>query len=125
MGSILYSIYTVIRWIFWLYSIFIVINAILSWVPALSNSVVGQWIDKVVNPYLNLFRRGPLAKLAFSTGIDFSPILALLVLYFVQDYVLVWIFSNMLFCEKNIENFFILFFGRCFFSFFFRYIFLY
>ena len=81
MGSILYSIYTVIRWIFWLYSIFIVINAILSWVPALSNSVVGQWIDKVVNPYLNLFRRGPLAKLAFSTGIDFSPILALLVLY--------------------------------------------
>ncbi|WP_289683011.1 YggT family protein [Lactobacillus intestinalis] len=92
MGSILYSIYTVIRWIFWLYSVFIVINAILSWVPALSNSVVGQWIDKVVNPYLNLFRRGPLAKLAFSTGIDFSPILALLVLYFVQDYVLVWIF---------------------------------
>ncbi|KRM33975.1 hypothetical protein FC44_GL000655 [Lactobacillus intestinalis DSM 6629] len=45
-----------------------------------------------MNPYLNLFRRGPLAKLAFSTGIDFSPILALLVLYFVQDYVLVWIF---------------------------------
>lgn len=92
MVNVLLVLYRIIQWIFWLYSLLIVINAILSWVPALNNSVVGQWLDKIVNPYLNWFRRGPLARLAYSTGIDFSPIIALLVLYLVQDYVLVWIF---------------------------------
>lgn len=93
MTSILISLYKIIQWFFWLYSLFIVINAILSWVPALNNSVVGQWINKIVEPYLNLFRKGPLARLAYSTGIDFSPIIALLVLYLVQDYVIRWIFN--------------------------------
>lgn len=51
----------------------------------------GRFLDKVVNPYLNLFRRGPLARLAYSTGIDVSPIIALFILYFVQNYVLIWI----------------------------------
>ncbi|TSO26171.1 YggT family protein [Lactobacillus sp. LL6] len=93
MVSILLSLYKIIQWIFWLYSLFIVINAILSWVPILNNSVIGEWLNKIVNPYLNLFRKGPLARLAYSTGIDFSPIIALLVLYFVQYYVLRWIFN--------------------------------
>ncbi|MGQ5709138.1 YggT family protein [Lactobacillus sp. PSON] len=93
MISILLSLYKIIQWIFWLYSLFIVINAILSWVPILNNSVVGEWLNKIVNPYLDLFRKGPLARLAYSTGIDFSPIIALLVLYIVQDYVLKWIFN--------------------------------
>lgn len=93
MANVLIILYKVIQWVFWLYSLFIVINAILSWVPALNNSVVGQWLNKIVNPYLDIFRKGPLARLAYSTGIDFSPIIALLVLYLVQDYVLVWIFN--------------------------------
>lgn len=62
----------------------------------LSNSAIGRFLDKIVNPYLNLFRRGPFARLANSTGIDVSPIIALFILYFVQNYVLIWIFNLLL-----------------------------
>lgn len=96
MFNILHTIYLALTWILWLYSLLIVIDAILSWVPFLRNSVIGRFLDKVVNPYLNLFRRGPFAKLAYSTGIDVSPIIALFILYFVQNYVLIWIFNALL-----------------------------
>ena len=36
------------------------------------------------------------AKLAYSTGIDVSPIISLFILYFIQNYVLVWIFNLLL-----------------------------
>lgn len=96
MFNVLHIIYLALTWILWLYSLLIVIDAILSWVPMLSNSVIGQFLDKIVNPYLNLFRRGPFAKLAYSTGIDVSPIIALFILYFIQNYVLIWIFNILL-----------------------------
>ena len=96
MFNILHTIYLALTWVLWLYSLLIVIDAILSWVPFLRNSVIGRFLDKVVNPYLNLFRRGPFAKLAYSTGIDVSPIIALFILYFVQNYVLIWIFNALL-----------------------------
>ncbi|MDM8282646.1 YggT family protein, partial [Lactobacillus gallinarum] len=75
MLNVIHFIYVALTWILWLYSLFIVIDAILSWVPMLSNSVIGRFLDKIVNPYLNLFRKGPFAKLAYSTGIDISPII--------------------------------------------------
>lgn len=96
MFNVLHLIYMILTWLLWLYSLFIVIDAIMSWLPMLSNSVVGRFLDKIVNPYLNLFRRGPFAKLAYSTGIDISPIIGLFILYFVQNYVLVWIFNILL-----------------------------
>ena len=96
MLNVLHLIYLALTWILWLYSLLIVIDAIMSWLPMLSNSVVGKFLDKIVNPYLNLFRRGPFAKLAYSPGIDVSPIIALFILYFIQNYVLVWIFNLLL-----------------------------
>lgn len=85
-----------LSWIIWIYCLLIVINAILSWVPFLANSFVGRLINKIVNPYLKLFRIGPLEKLAYSTGIDISPIVGLFLLYFVQDYAIPWL-ANVLF----------------------------
>lgn len=96
MLTALYFIYQALSWIIWLYSLLIVIDAIMSWLPMLSNSGVGRFLDKLVNPYLNLFRRGPFARLANSTGIDVSPIIGLFILYFVQSYVLYWIYSFLL-----------------------------
>lgn len=77
----------IVRLLLNLYSLLIVIDALLSWIPILAYSKLGQWIGRLVDPYLNLFRRGPFARLAQATGIDFSPILALLVLYFIEDIV--------------------------------------
>ncbi|MBD5431552.1 YggT family protein [Lactobacillus agrestimuris] len=93
---VVYSIISIIDWLIWLYCLLIVISAILSWVPMLYNSAIGQFLNKIVDPYLSLFRRGPLQTLANNTGIDISPIIAIFVLYFIQDYVLRWV-ANILF----------------------------
>ncbi|GAA3628607.1 YggT family protein [Lactobacillus hamsteri] len=92
----IYYILSVISWIIWLYCLLIVISAIMSWLPMLANSVVGQFLNKIVNPYLSLFRKGPLEKLAYSTGIDISPVIGIFILYFIQDYALQWI-ANILY----------------------------
>lgn len=78
----------ILRGLFNLYSLLIVVNALLSWIPSLNYSKVGQWIAKIVDPYLNWFRRGPFVRLIQATGIDFSPIVALMVLYFLEDVVI-------------------------------------
>lgn len=89
--GILQTVFYVLDYLIWLYCLFIVIDAIMSWLPFLANSVVGRFLNQVVNPYLNLFRRGPIARLAFSTGIDISAIIGLLLLYFIQNDVLQWL----------------------------------
>lgn len=93
---IIYYILSAISWVIWLYCLFIVIDCIMSWLPFLANSVVGQLLNKIVDPYLNLFRKGPIAKLAYSTGIDISAVIGIFVLYFIQDYALQWI-ANILY----------------------------
>ncbi|WP_419513724.1 YggT family protein [Lactobacillus kimbladii] len=92
---IYYGIY-ILDYIIWIYSIIMVIDAILSWVPSLRDSTVGRIIDLLVDPYLNLFRKGPIARLSNATGLDISFLIGLLLLYFVQYYVLKWV-ANILF----------------------------
>lgn len=82
---VIYYICNVISYLIWIYSILLVIDAITSWLPFLANSVVGRLLNKIIDPYLNLFRRGPIGKLAFSTGIDISPVIGIFILYMIQD----------------------------------------
>ncbi|CCI87190.1 YggT family protein [Lactobacillus gigeriorum] len=88
-----YYVVITLQYILWLYSIFIVIDAIMSWLPFLANSTLGRLLDKIVDPYLNLFRQGPIRKLAFATGIDVSAVIGLFILYFIQNYALNWLFN--------------------------------
>ncbi|QNQ80603.1 YggT family protein [Lactobacillus sp. PV034] len=73
--------------ILYIYSILIVIYTLLTWIPRLLQTKVGQILARIVEPYLHWFERliPPIA------GISFAPILALLVIYLVNNYVLVWI----------------------------------
>lgn len=87
MLTAIYYILNTIKWIIWVYSIVMVIDAIMSWVPMLRDSV---------DPYVNLFRKGPIQTLTNSTGLDISFLIGLLVLYFIQDYVLGWIANILL-----------------------------
>lgn len=72
------------------YSWLIIVSAILSWVPNISgtqNSLVAdisEVLHKITEPYLGLFRKfmPPLG------GIDFSPVVALLVLQIIKDLIL-------------------------------------
>lgn len=88
---VIYYLVRLISWLIWLYCLFIVIDAIMSWMPLLADSAVGRFLDRIVDPYLNLFRRGPIARLAESTGIDISAVIGLFLLYFLQNHVLQWL----------------------------------
>ena len=90
-ANIIYYGINIIDYVIWIYSIVMVIDAILSWVPSLRDSAVGRIINRVIDPYLNIFRKGPIARLSNATGLDISFLIGLLLLYFVQDYVLNWI----------------------------------
>lgn len=59
-----------------LYTYAIIGYILMSWIPALQASAVGDFLGKIVEPYLNIFKRfiPPLGM------IDFSPIIALIAL---------------------------------------------
>ncbi|MBS7577649.1 MULTISPECIES: YggT family protein [unclassified Enterococcus] len=61
-----------------IYSFCIIIYALLSWFPGAYQTKFGKAIITIVRPYLSLFSRLPLQF----AGIDFSVIVALMVLQF-------------------------------------------
>lgn len=66
----------------YLYAIFFYVLS--SWVPPLRESAVGQFLARIVEPYLGIFRRfiPPLGM------IDISPIIAIFVFYYIKDFAL-------------------------------------
>ncbi|WEV40590.1 YggT family protein [Lactobacillus sp. ESL0681] len=68
-----------------LYSLIMVFDAIMSWIPFLRDSAVGRLFDKLIDPYLRIFRKGPIQRFSYSTGLDLSFLIGLLLLYFAQD----------------------------------------
>lgn len=69
-------LYTVLDYLFNLYTISIVIYLLMSWFPKGRESAIGQFLARIVEPFLDPFRRiiPPLGM------IDISPIAALFVL---------------------------------------------
>ena len=69
------------------YTIVIFVYVLMSWLPNVTSGVVGQVYDvlgKICDPYLNLFRRliPPIGGV-----VDITPIIALLVLQFVVQFI--------------------------------------
>ena len=64
------------------YEILIVVWCIMSWIPRGNETVerIREMLGMVVEPYLSLFRR----FIPPMSGIDFSPIVAIIVLRFLQ-----------------------------------------
>lgn len=73
-------ILTFVHYAFQIYWFAIIIYILMSWLPGLQNSSFGRLLDKIVDPYLSIFR-----KFIPTIGmIDISPIVALLALNFIQ-----------------------------------------
>jgi len=74
------SIFTIVSYLFQLYSIALIVYILMSWIPAAYGSPVGRFLAKICDPYLDFFRRfiPPIGM------IDISPIAALFVLNLVQ-----------------------------------------
>lgn len=85
MINFLLSTISVINWLLYIYTILIVLNAITSWLPFLYNSVVGRYLNKIVEPYVGLFRIGFLKTIAIKARVDVSPVLAIFVIYIIQN----------------------------------------
>lgn len=79
-------LFMIVARLFDFYQILIIVWCILSWLPTprdgVLSDVVGA-IDTLVSPYINLFRR----FLPPFGGIDFSPILAVVVLQLIERFI--------------------------------------
>ena len=80
-GNFLSALAEVLNWVLWAYMWIIIIRALLSWVnPDPWNPIV-QFLIWVTEPVLAPVRRWlPTWRL----GIDFSPLVVILVIYFIQ-----------------------------------------
>lgn len=72
----MYQLYNILNLALNLYSWAIIIYILMSWFPGARESSFGEMLGKITEPYLDIFRRfiPPLGM------IDFSPIVAILVL---------------------------------------------
>ncbi|MDR0922654.1 MAG: YggT family protein [Lactobacillales bacterium] len=76
MNYFIFRLLNLIAQLVSIYSVALVIYALLSWFPGAYQSKLGQIIVKITRPYLELFERLPLSI----GGIDFSVLVALFVL---------------------------------------------
>jgi len=79
---------TIINWLLRLldvYSIILVIYALMSWIPTLYGTWFGRIIVKFSRPYLSLFENLPLQF----WGLDFSIVIAFIVLKFIQRFIVI------------------------------------
>ncbi|WP_037593185.1 YggT family protein [Sporosarcina sp. D27] len=76
MAELLIQLYRIITYALSIYSIFLVIYILMSWVPASRDTKFGKILEKIAEPYLGFFRNfiPPLGM------IDISPIVALFAL---------------------------------------------
>ena len=79
-GNVLLGTATVLDYVLWLYMWIIIARALISWVnPDPWNPIV-QFLDRATEPVLAPIRRW----MGWRTGIDLSPIIAILILTFLQ-----------------------------------------
>ena len=79
-GNILLGLATVADWVLTLYMWVIIIRALISWVnPDPWNPIV-QFLDRATEPVLGPIRR----FMGWRTGIDLSPVIAILIILFLQ-----------------------------------------
>ncbi|WP_433745430.1 YggT family protein [Paenibacillus amylolyticus] len=73
----MYQIESVLYTLYQIYFYMVIVYILMSWLPNARESFIGEWLGKLVEPYLSPFRRfiPPLFGV-----LDISPIVALIVL---------------------------------------------
>ena len=85
VGYFLQAIATVLNMVLWLYMWIIIARAVLSWVSPDPYNPIVRFIHNITEPVLYRIR----SKVpVFFGGIDFSPILVILLIYFLQIFVI-------------------------------------
>jgi len=78
-------IYAIVNMLFTIYYFCLIGYILMSWIPALQQSAVGEFLEKICEPYLGIFRKfiPPLGM------IDISPIIGIFVLNLIQQGLLI------------------------------------
>ncbi|MGQ0809704.1 MAG: YggT family protein [Nitrospiraceae bacterium] len=80
MGNVLQAAATIVDYVLWLYMWVIIARALISWVnPDPWNPIV-QFLDRATEPVLAPIRRW----LGWRMGLDLSPMIAILIIIFLQ-----------------------------------------
>ncbi len=80
-GNVLEGIATILDTVLWLYMWVLIIRVLISWVNPDPYNPIVQFLQRVTDPVLYQIRK----RLGMATmGFDFSPIIAILIIIFVQ-----------------------------------------
>jgi YggT family protein len=78
-------VYNFVHFAFEVYYFLLIANVLLSWFPLARGNAITVFIYDMTEPYLRIFRR--ILPPSPRMPIDFSPILAIFVLYFLESLV--------------------------------------
>lgn len=78
-------VYNFVHFAFEVYYFLVIANVLLSWFPLARGNAITVFIYDMTEPYLRIFRR--ILPPSPRMPIDFSPILAIFVLYFLESLV--------------------------------------
>ncbi|AVK62482.1 cell division protein [Lactobacillus sp. CBA3606] len=67
--------------LFQIYQLALIVYILMSWFPGAYNTSIGRFLGQICEPFLSIFRRFVPAI----AGLDFSPLIALLVLQFAEQ----------------------------------------
>ena len=81
IGNLIYAVATILDYILIIANWLVIIRALISWVNPDPYNVIVHFLYKVTDPILAPFRR---FFPAYSTGIDISPIFALIAIWFLK-----------------------------------------
>lgn len=79
-------IYNFVHFAFELYYLLILANILLSWFPMVRGNAITAFIYEMTEPYLRVFRR--MLPPSPRMPIDFSPLIAIFVLYMLESFVM-------------------------------------
>lgn len=80
MGNVLLGVATVVDYVLWVYMWVIIARALISWVSPDPWNPIVQFLERATEPVLAPIRRW----LGWRMGIDLSPMLAILIIIFLQ-----------------------------------------
>ncbi len=90
IGNLITAVARILEIVVTLYYWLLIIRVILSWIPSSPRNELIVLLHNLTDPVLDFFRRyiPALRRTGASTGIDFTPLVAILVLYFVEIFLI-------------------------------------
>lgn len=80
MDNFVYYVWRALDSAIYVYSLLLVVYALMSWLPGARDSKLGEWVEKLVRPYLEIFDR----VIPSIGGIGFSVMAGVIFLQLVQ-----------------------------------------